>query len=79
MIAGVEGEYFAGAQTAIQVALLRHNGDALLDAHRVGHYIDARNMSGTAGWQDACGEHANGSRFARSVGSEQAEDFAAPH
>ena len=36
-------------------------------------------MRGTTGWEDTGGEYANGGCFARSVGSEQAENFAAPH
>ena len=49
MIAGMKGKNLSRPQTAVKIALLRHNSNALLDAHRISGNIDTHNKCAAAG------------------------------
>src|SRR5580692_3717372 len=79
MIGGVKGQDFAYAETAVEVALLGDDGDALLDADGVGSHVETHDGGGAGGGQHAGDQHADGGGFAGAVGSQQAEDLAGAH
>src|SRR5260370_7349570 len=55
MITCMKSKYLTRSQTAIKVALLRDDGDTLLDAHRICDHIDAHNVCSATCGQNVCG------------------------
>src|SRR5260370_25309535 len=63
----------------MKIALLGHNGDALLDAHRGRNHVDTHNVRGATCGNNTGGQYANRRRLTRPIRSEQTEDLAAPY
>ena len=51
VIRGMEGENLADLQAAVQIALLRHHGDALLDVDGIARDVDAHDRSRAGRWE----------------------------
>src|SRR6266853_3270789 len=79
MITGMKSKYLTRSQTAIKVALLRDDGDTLLDAHRICNHIYTHNVRCTTCGFNICSQYTNGRSLPSSVWSEKAKYLAAWH
>src|SRR5947209_18818971 len=75
MVTCMESQYFACSQAAVEIALLGHDGNALPDTHGISDDINSCDTCCAAGRKHIGGQDSNGGCLARSVWSQQAEDF----
>ena len=78
-VRGVEGQVLQRGERAVQVAALRHDGDARLDRDRVAHDVDAVHQHAPRGRPHAGGDDPDGRGLAGPVRAEQAEHLGRPH
>jgi len=74
--AAPELQILPGSERVVEGDFLRHDADGPAHAQRVGEDGVAGNLGRAAGRLDEATEHVDGRRLARTVGAEQAEDFA---
>ncbi len=74
--AGEEVEVLPDFDVVIEAEEVGHVADHPADFHRLVDDIDSVEGSGSAGWLEKGGEHADGGRFARAIAADKAEDIA---
>ena len=75
-VGAVEGEDLARGQGEIEIGSLRDDADQALGLYLLLPDVELSDEDASAGGLRARGQNADGGRFARAVGTEQAEDLA---